>query len=125
MAFGIIGTHIVLETWIDTPLIDARFVIRTIGIGFAFGTRRLHWFVSRQTALNVRRSKVVGWTRTDRLMVDGIAYGINAACVDARVGALLIEACAIGRTVIVCDAFGVRTNGDGIHDATIAIRIAR
>lgn len=57
-------------------------------------------------------------------MVDGIANGIHTARIDAWVGAFLIEARAIGRTVVVRYAFGVRANGRTIHHTANAIVIA-
>lgn len=95
MAFGIIGTNIVLQTWIAALLIDARFVIGTVGIGFAFGSRWRHRLISWYAALNVRRTIVAWRARANRLMVYGIANGIDAACVDAWIGAFLVEARAI------------------------------
>lgn len=107
MAFGVIGANIVIRTRIATLLIDARFVIGTIGIGFAFGTWWRHRLVFRYAALNVWRTIVAGRTRANRLMVDGITNRIYTACADTWICAFLIEARAIGRTVIVRYAFGI------------------
>lgn len=67
---------------------------------------------------------VASRTRANRLMVDSIANSIHAARIDAWIGAFLIEARTIRRTVIVCDAFGVRANCYAIHNTTNAIVIA-
>lgn len=95
MAFGVVGTNSELQAWIAALLIDARFVIGAVGIGFAFGSRWRYRLIPWYAALNVRRTIIAWRARANRLMVYGIANGIHAACIDAWVGAFLVEACAI------------------------------
>lgn len=57
-------------------------------------------------------------------MIDHITNGIQSARADAWIRAPLIEATAIGRTIVVRHTLGVRANGCLIDNATHAIRIA-
>lgn len=124
MAFGVSGANAVLRAWVAALLVDARFVIGTIRIDFAFSACWRHWLVSWQATLDVGRTVIAWRARAKRLMVDGSANGIYAACIDAWIGAFLIEARAIRRTVIVGYAFRVRANGGAIYYTTNAVVIA-
>lgn len=124
MANGILAANAQLHARIHTLLIDAGLVIATLRIAFAFRSQRDD-FVAWQCALHVRRPKEARRTRADRLMVDHAANGVQAAGRVARVAALLVEAAAVQRAVVVGDALGIRADGVVVDHLTVAVRVAR
>lgn len=62
---------------------------------------------------------------THRLVIDGLAERIDAACGDARISTLLREAGLVARTIGVNDALGIDANRDAIPHSAFAVVITR
>lgn len=57
-------------------------------------------------------------------MINNITNWIDTTSINTWITAFLIEAASVGRTIIICNAFGISTYGSSIYDTTKTIYIA-
>lgn len=91
---------------------------------------KLNTLFNPDGTLKSRFAYVSRRTRTDCVVVDHLADGVDTASVHTRVSTLLVEAGLVTWTVLVDNALWVDAAGNAVDDSTLAVattwrRVAR